>query len=103
MSIVFLSQEAPPQQRVDTDKDNMWSGSTIRTPHSAKKRRGAAAIESTMEELSRLALHATTNIQHKDQLSLFVPAQFIAHLAVLVHAMEPSVLGQVQQAHLTSR
>ncbi|KAG5189483.1 hypothetical protein JKP88DRAFT_252828 [Tribonema minus] len=98
--IAALGQEAAPQNRVVTGKDNMWSERMRCTPHGKKRRTPAAASEYqlTQEKLGRLALQAVANVQHNDQLVLFVPARFIAHLATCANAMGPSALRQMPRA-----
>jgi hypothetical protein len=92
-----LVQVEAPWNRVDRDPHSMWSSSTgqqlgTQAPRKRKEAEPIAANDALVKQVQRLALHAALNIEHKDQLPLFVPAQYIMSLATHVSALRPTAL-----------
>ena len=95
-----LVQAQAPRNRVDRDPHSMWPSSTGQQlgTHAPCRRKQAQpiadndSIDAVVKRVQRLALHAGSDIKHKDQLSYFVPAQLIMHLATHVSALGPTAL-----------
>jgi len=71
----------PDQGRWDTDQDAMWKGTRQGAQGKGKRRAVEEPGLTAAADQEKLALHASSNIPHKDQLAVFVPSATIIRLA----------------------
>jgi hypothetical protein len=90
------SESDPPETHMDKDGSAMWprtsnsEGPTrIPSQHRPKRRPSNALNAEVAQQMHRLALHATSSIEHKEQLPLFVPAQTIISLMIRAGVLQP--------------
>ena len=76
--------------QIDRIPTAMWPLVSTEGQQGGSRKRPSFAA-STMAKLSELALHSASNINHKHQLALFVPASFISLLATNAGVFDPTV------------
>ena len=97
----------PDANRWDIDDEHMWGKCNQPGAQGKSKRRAsgdvdvaaAAAAAVAAAELHNLAHHAHANIQHKDQLSMFVPVATIIRLGQENNLLSRSDVDKLQHKH----
>lgn len=74
-------QQQPDRNRVDKDPNNLFQSGHQGVQGKRKAMEGSREGAVLIEKVQKLALHAVSNIVHKDQLAVFVPASYLLNLA----------------------
>jgi len=102
--IVLQEEEVPDANRWDIDDEHMWGKGNQPGAQGKSKRRASgdldvAAAAAAAAELHNLARHAHANIQHKDQLAMFVPVATIIRLGQENNLLSRSDVDKLQHKH----
>lgn len=97
-------EEVPDANRWDIDDEHMWGKGNQPGAQGKSKRRASgdldvAAAAAAAAELHNLARHAHANIQHKDQLAMFVPVATIIRLGQENNLLSRSDVDKLQHKH----